>query len=59
MKCNCGDEMIFLDVVPKLGRRSLGKQSYKYKCPRCGTEERIRPRELRERERKESQEKIF
>ena len=65
MKCKkCREEnnlveMDFLGIGPKLGRRSIGKQSYKYKCPLCGTEERIRPAELREREREESQEKIF
>lgn len=47
-------EMDYIDLVPKLGRRSLGKQFYKYKCPRCGTVERIKPRDLKKREAEEA-----
>lgn len=56
MKCSaCREkgkevEMDYIDLVPKLGRCSLGKQFYKYKCPRCGEEERIKPCDLKKRE---------
>ncbi len=37
MKCeNCGEWMKFVGLVPRLGRRSLGKQREKYVCLQCG-----------------------
>ncbi len=50
MKCErCGSEMKNLGVVPKMGRRVIGKQYFKMKClnPKCGEIKYIKPSELR------------
>ncbi len=47
MKCEkCESEMQNLGLVPKLGRKSLGKQFYKMKCPKCGEIKYVKPSEL-------------
>ena len=47
MKCeNCGSEMKNLGLVPRLGRRSLGKRFYKMKCEKCGETKYVKPRDL-------------
>jgi predicted RNA-binding Zn-ribbon protein involved in translation (DUF1610 family) len=39
MKCEkCGREMKNLGVVPKMGRRVIGKQYFKMQCPNCPEE---------------------
>ncbi len=47
MKCEkCGSEMKNLGLVPRLGRRSLGKQYFKMKCSKCGEIKYVKPRDL-------------
>lgn len=44
----CGSEMLIEKIMPKLGRRSLGKQYYKMICskPGCKNVKYVKPGEL-------------
>ncbi len=51
MKCEkCGKEMKNLGLVPRLGRKVIGKQYFKMKCsnPKCPEVKYIKPSELKE-----------
>ncbi len=51
MKCEkCGDGMIIVKLVPRLGRKVMGKQYLKVKCenlkcPQYGEEKYVKPSE--------------
>ena len=48
MKCKkCNEEMKNLGLVPRMGRRVIGKQYFKMRCPGCGKMEYVKPSELR------------